>query len=609
MSLASLLAGQLRGGSAFLRGSPGEIEELFGSPAPRLPDGLTGADGVERLFVEVAPSLREGFSRWLGAAARGIAAGEPGGAATAATPLRDAEAAYLERLAQCLRDVHAADRRQGLDNLFWLAHSREIAEEIERLCAGPAAVPTLRYRLHPLIAGLLRRSETQSRAAQSRSQRLVLDFRVGEGVSGALVGAIIDDQLSLTEADPRAFDPARVLVPRNPRFRIGAAAFAEIRDLLRAAAARALAGGRRPVLQALAPADPADLPGADAPPEAWDRWVYADPVREALLRDPDGALAALHGSRALRQETAPGTTLGELLEDFAEVTRCLRRAEAIWLLRRALAVESRGLDRPETRELFQEGSLFRFGCPSAIQSGVRTATILFADIRGFTRASEGPVSEGELAQELYEIFDPAAFIVRRFGGSVDAYLGDGFMATFAGSAPAAENALAAVRTAVALQQVIGRLRRQGRTNFRIGISLHCGRVSVARFFRDERTVQTTYIGRQVNVAGRLSSSAGDPASVAGGPGARCVGDVAVDGSGNLVNHGIAVSGALLAALAPLVVGEPFREGGVEGTRWYDPELCLWLHFGYAGDARFRGLEATVPVYGLVAAPPAPATGA
>ena len=228
MSLASLLAGQLRGGSAFLRGSPGEIEELFGSPAPRLPDGLTGADGVERLFVEVAPSLREGFSRWLGAAARGIAAGEPGGAATAATPLRDAEAAYLERLAQCLRDVHAADRRQGLDNLFWLAHSREIAEEIERLCAGPAAVPALRYRLHPLIAGLLRRSETQSRAAQSRSQRLVLDFRVGEGVSGALVGAIIDDQLSLTEADPRAFDPARVLVPRNPRFRIGAAAFADV---------------------------------------------------------------------------------------------------------------------------------------------------------------------------------------------------------------------------------------------------------------------------------------------------------------------------------------------------------------------------------------------
>ena len=56
--------------------------------------------------------------------------------------------------------------------------------------------------------------------------------------------------------------------------------------------------------------------------------------------------------------------------------------------------------------------------------------------------------DGELAQELYEIFDPAALIVRRFGGTVDAYLGDGFMATFTGGAPVAESALAAVRTAV-----------------------------------------------------------------------------------------------------------------------------------------------------------------
>ena len=84
--------------------------------------------------------------------------------------------------------------------------------------------------------------------------------------------------------------------------------------------------------------------------------------------------------------------------------------------------------------------------------------------------------------------------------------------------------------------------------------------------------------------------------------------MAVDAAGNLVNHGIAASGALLAALEPLVAGESFNEDGVEGTRWYDPELCLWLHVGYAGEARFRGLEATVPVYGLVAAAPAAREG-
>ncbi|HEY5999953.1 MAG TPA: adenylate/guanylate cyclase domain-containing protein, partial [bacterium] len=539
---------------------------------------------------------------WLGAAVRSI--GAMGGGAGAAAALETAEREYLERLAECLREVHAADRRQGLANLFWLAHSGEIAAEIDRCCAGAGTPQQVRYQLHPLVSGLLRRGEERARPAASRSQRLVHDFRTGEGESDALVAAIFDDQLALTESDPRAFDPGRALIAANPRFRIQAAGFVEISDVLRKELARALSAGERGLAQALdAAAGGAALPGPDDPAAAWDRFLLAEPVRDALLRDLDGAAAALQRSAVLRREVGEGRSFGDLLEAFGDVTRCLRRAEAIWLLRRALSHTSRGLDNPETRELFLEGGLVRFGFPSPVQSTVRTVTVLFADIRGFTRRAEGPVSETELARELYEIFDPAALIVRRFGGSVDAYLGDGFMATFAGRGSAAEAALAAVRSAVALQQVLGRMRVQGRTTFRMGISLHCGRVSVARFFRDEREVQTTYIGRQVNVAGRLSASTGDPARVAGQPGARCVGDVAVDGAGTLVNHGIAVSGALLAALEPVVAGEAFSEEGVEGTRWYDPELCLWVHVGYAGEARFRGLEAKVPVYGLVAAAP------
>ena len=72
----------------------------------------------------------------------------------------------------------------------------------------------------------------------------------------------------------------------------------------------------------------------------------------------------------------------------------------------------------------------------------------------------------------------------------------------------------------------------------------------------------------------------------------------IDGAGHLVNHGIAVSGPLLEALRAQVACEPFSEGGIEGVRWYDPDLGLWLHFGYVGEVRFRGLEAAVPVYSL-----------
>ena len=38
---------------------------------------------------------------------------------------------------------------------------------------------------------------------------------------------------------------------------------------------------------------------------------------------------------------------------------------------------------------------------------------------------------------------------------------------------------------------------------------------------------------------------------------------------------------------------------------YDRELCLWLHFGYVGIARFRGVEAGMPVYSLAHAPVVP----
>ena len=44
----------------------------------------------------------------------------------------------------------------------------------------------------------------------------------------------------------------------------------------------------------------------------------------------------------------------------------------------------------------------------------------------------------------------------------------------------------------------------------MGIAIHYGRVYLARFIADEESVQTTVIGRNVNLAGRLSSAAKKP---------------------------------------------------------------------------------------------------
>jgi len=607
MGFASLLAGQQRLAGVFLLGTPDEAALLFGSPAPQIPPGDVDASGVERVAVETGVRLREAFARWLGGAARGLLKGQavmpdPG------SPEEEAERAYLDELQETLRTVALADRRQGLANLFWLAHSREVAEEMEKHFSGPAAVSQVRYQVHPLLCGIMRRADEGSRSGAGRPQRAIHDFRRGETWNDSIVRAVTDDQLALTETDPRTFDPSRVLVPGNSRFRISAAAFAEILEILRTRLVRAVADGDRGVgglLQRVGAVPPPDPAGSEA---SWNRFIFADPVRQYLLHDLDGAVGLLQRSRTLRREITAERSWSELFEDFAEVTRCVRRAEMVHLLRCALDFKTRSLDNQENRERYLEGRLFRFGPAEVVQSGVRTTTILFADIRGFTRASESAVSEGELARELYEIFDPAALIVQRFGGTVDKYLGDGFMATFTGGSRPGEEALAAVRTAISLQQVLGKMRLFGRTTFRIGISLHTGRVAVARFLIDELHASTTIIGRQVNIAGRLSASEGDLAGARQAPGARVVGEVAIDGAGHLINHGIAVSGPLLEGLRRQIAFEPFREGGIEGVRWYDPDLGLWLHFGHVGEVRFRGLEAAIPVYSLGYAAPEKGAG-
>jgi len=602
MGFASLLAGQQRQGAVFLLGTPDESAMLFGSPAPKIPPGDVDASGDERIAVETSVRLREAFARWLGGAARGLLKGHavmPG----SGSPEEDAERAYLDTLQETLRTVAAADRRQGLANLFWLAHSREVSEQMDKQFSGPDAVSQVRYQVHPLLCGIMRRADEGSRSGAGRPQRAIHDFRRGETWNDAIARAVIEDQLALTETDPRRFDPSRVLVPGNCRFRIGAAAFAEILQILRTRLIRAAADGDRGVNGLLQRSGVVPLPDPTDPVESWNRFVFADPVRQYLLHDLDGAAGLLLRSRTLRREITAGRSWSDLFEDFAEVTRCVRRAETVHLLRCALDFKTGSLDSQETRERYLEGRLFRFGPAEVVQSGVRTTTILFADIRGFTRASEGAVSEGDLARELYEIFDPAALIVQRFGGTIDKYLGDGFMATFTGGSRPGEEALAAVRAAISLQQVLGRMRLLGRTIFRIGISLHTGRVAVARFLIDEQQASTTIIGRQVNIAGRLSASEGDLAGARESPEARAVGDVAIDGAGHLINHGIAVSGPLLEGLRRQIAFEPFREGGIEGVRWYDRDFSQWLHFGYVGEVRFRGLEAAIPVYSLGYAAP------
>jgi hypothetical protein len=245
-------------------------------------------------------------------------------------------------------------------------------------------------------------------------------------------------------------------------------------------------------------------------------------------------------------------------------------------------------------------------------SNVRKVTVLFADLRDFLKTSEKAISESDLTTQLYRIFDPAAIVISTFGGSIDKYLGDGFMATFGVNRRDSGANMAALRAAVAMQHMLAKLREQAKTNFRMGISLHTGRVSVARFFLDGSREETTPIGRQVNIAGRLSSPKGlivnSPSS---GFRDRLPGEetaatdlpppserVILDSEGCLQNDGIAVSGAFLDELKDSPGLDGFHQDGSRGYILRDSETSLTMRFDYVGEAGFKGFAGSISIFSL-----------
>ena len=113
--------------SRFLAGGLAEVEDLFGSPLPDLP-ALELDEGRSVFLVHVHSRLRSLQQRFLEAQLAQIGAitlrgGDPG---------RD-YSEYEAALARVARSVRQADRRQGLLNLFWLAHSRHSAEHLRGL--------------------------------------------------------------------------------------------------------------------------------------------------------------------------------------------------------------------------------------------------------------------------------------------------------------------------------------------------------------------------------------------------------------------------------------------------------------------------------------------
>ncbi len=574
----------------FVAGGLAEAEDLFGAPLPDLP--ALERDEDQRVFlVHVHARLQALLQRFLETQLAQIGAiTRPGG-----DPQRD-YTDYEGALLQVLRSVRQADRRQGLLNLFWLTHSRSAAEHLRALEQRTSSLRRGKQSLYPLLQSFFRRVDLESRRNGEATSE--------GGENTALVSSIIDDGFAFTEASIADLDLSHFLAI-NKRYRIPPEAFFEIQQVLVREADRRLREGDRGLLARCSRHLP--LVGREnyLKPGSLLRIVMNGAVLSYLLGDPWTTGPRLLAAPALRTE-AERKRGPEVLDAYLELTVALRRFEIVSHIRErivALSTEKpQELDDKARRGL----RVYEFGESSEVLNNAVAATILFLDLRGFTRTSEGHISERDLTRELYAVFDDFVPIVERFGGKVDKYLGDGMMVVWGTARADPLDPLNALRTAILCQESLAQKRQEGRTYFKMGIAIHHGRAYLARFATGPGDVQSTVIGRNVNLAGRLSSAAKRPSEdeeellelvvadeppVPAGPAVPAQA-VTVDSEGTLFNEGIAISRDTLTQIEnhlALVHGEA-------GIEYEDETIARRILIRYAGDAKFKGVRSSHPVF-------------
>jgi adenylate cyclase len=174
------------------------------------------------------------------------------------------------------------------------------------------------------------------------------------------------------------------------------------------------------------------------------------------------------------------------------------------LAREEVARANYGRFLPEyvVKQMLEHPESFKLGGVNQI------ITVLFADIRGFTRLSEHANPE-KVVQLLNKYFSAMTDIIFAHGGTLDKYLGDGLMALFGAPTATPQDATNALNAAVAMQRRVisinQELRAEGFNEIGIGIGLHTGEATVG-YIGSERRSEYTAIGDTVNTAARLESN-------------------------------------------------------------------------------------------------------
>ena len=138
------------------------------------------------------------------------------------------------------------------------------------------------------------------------------------------------------------------------------------------------------------------------------------------------------------------------------------------------------------------------------------ATVVFADIVGFTRLSE-TLAPDAIADMLNVYFDAITTATTFYRGTIDKYMGDCAMIVFGVPEKDDEHLFHGLCCAVMIQRMVERLnehrRAHGHTTVEFRIGINSGAMLAGNLGSRER-MQYTVVGDTVNLASRLSNMAG-----------------------------------------------------------------------------------------------------
>ena len=245
--------------------------------------------------------------------------------------------------------------------------------------------------------------------------------------------------------------------------------------------------GRRPDAAALGPFDRAAL-------EALEVEVVVPVRREGLA-----AFLCLGPKRS--GDVYTSTDLSHLAAVAEAVSSQLRNFDQEQVIRSAR-------DMQESLRRYVPGAIAdQLASGSELEASEREVSVLFVDIRGYTSFSE-PRRAAEIFSTVNHYTETVSAIVRKHGGSVVEFNGDGMMAVFGAPRDIAHKERAAVEAAREIAAAVGSMpvvdAQRGEAKLSVGVGIATGEAFVGNIRAVDRMIWSV-LGNTTNLAARLQS--------------------------------------------------------------------------------------------------------